>query len=36
VAPVGKNLPPNAGDVRDECLISGSGRTPQGGTGNPF
>ena len=30
---VGKNLPANAGDVRDESLIPGSGRSPEGGNG---
>ena len=30
-----KNLPSNAGDVRDMGLISGSGRSPRGGHGNP-
>ena len=29
-----KNLPANAGDIRDEGLISGSGRSPGGGHGN--
>ena len=29
-----KNLPANAGDVRDVGLISGSGRGPGGGHGN--
>ena len=29
-----KNLPANAGDVRDMGLIPGSGRYPGGGTGN--
>ena len=31
-----KNLPGNAGDVRDECLIPGLGRSPGGGHGNPL
>ena len=31
-----KNLPANAGDVRDEGLIPGSGRSPGGGHGNPL
>ena len=31
-----KNLPVNAGDVRDMGLISGSGRCPGGGHGNPL
>ena len=30
-----KNLPANAGDVRDKGLIPGSGRSPGGGHGNP-
>ena len=30
---VGKNLPANAGDVRDKGLIPGSGRSPEGGNG---
>ena len=30
-----KNLPANAGDVRDAGLIPGSGRSPGGGNGNP-
>ena len=30
-----KNLPPNAGDIRDTDLIPGSGRSPGGGHGNP-
>ena len=29
-----KNLPANAGDVRDTGLIPGSGRCPGGGRGN--
>ena len=29
-----KNLPANAGDLRDASLISGSGRFPGGGHGN--
>ena len=32
---VKKNLPANAGDVRDMGLIPGSGRSPGGGHGNP-
>ena len=36
VALVVKNWPANAGDVRDVCSISGSGRSPGGGHGNPF
>ena len=31
-----KNLPANAGDVRDTSLIPRSGRFPGGGHGNPF
>ena len=31
-----KNLPTNAGDVRDVGLIPGSGRSPGGGHGNPL
>ena len=31
-----KNLPVNAGDVRDTGSIPGSGRSPRGGNGNPF
>ena len=31
-----KNLPVNAGDVRDVGSIPGSGRSPAGGSGNPF
>jgi len=34
VALVVKNLPPNAGDMRDMGLILGSGRYPRGGNGN--
>ena len=30
-----KNLPANAGDIRDSGLIAGSGRSPGGGHGNP-
>ena len=30
-----KNLPTKAGDVRDEVLIPGLGRSPGGGHGNP-
>ena len=30
-----KNLPANAGDIRDMGLIAGSGRCPEGGHGNP-
>ena len=31
-----KNLPTNAGDVRDAGSIPGSGRSPRGGHGNPL
>ena len=31
-----KNLPANAGDVRGVGSISGSGRSPGGGHGNPL
>ena len=31
-----KNLPANAGDIREAVLISGSGRSPGGGNGNPL
>ena len=31
-----KNLPANAGDVRDEGLTPGLGRSPGGGYGNPL
>ena len=31
-----KNLPGSAGDLRDEDLISGFGRFPGGGHGNPL
>ena len=31
-----KNLPANAGDVRDSGLIPGSGRSPGGWHGNPL
>ena len=33
---VEKNLPANAGDIRDVGLIPGSGRSPGGGHGNPL
>ena len=36
VALVVKNQPANTGDVRDTCLIPGSGRSPGGGHGNPL
>ena len=29
-----KNLPANAGDIRDKGSIAGSGRSPGGGNGN--
>ena len=31
-----KNLPANAGDIRDAGSVPGSGRSPGGGHGNPF
>ena len=31
-----KNPPANAGDAEDSVSISGSGRSPGGGNGNPF
>ena len=31
-----KNPPANAGDVRDAGLTPGSGRSPEGGHGNPL
>ena len=34
MAPVVKNLPANAGDVRDESSIPGLGRSAGGGLGN--
>ena len=36
VALVVQNLPANSGDIRDEDLIPGSGRSPGGGHGNPL
>ena len=36
VALVVKNLPANAGDVKDTGSIPGSGRSPGGGHGNPL
>ena len=36
VALVVKNLPANIGDVRDVGSISGLGRSPGGGHGNPL
>ena len=35
VALVEKNLPGNAGDIRDMNLVPGLGRTPGEGNGNP-
>ena len=35
VALVVKNLPANAGDVRDSSLFPGLGRSPGGGHGHP-
>ena len=31
-----KNLPANARDTRDSCLIPGSGKSPGVGNGNPL
>ena len=31
-----KNLPANAGDIRDAGLVPASGRSPGGGYGNPL
>ena len=36
MAPVVKNLPANAGDVRDMGSIPGLGRSPGEGNGNPL
>ena len=36
VVSVVKNLPANAGDMRDMGLIPGLGRSPGGGHGNPL
>ena len=36
VAPMVKNLPANAGDVRDRGPIPGLGRSPGGGHGDPL
>jgi len=36
VALVVKNLPANAGDIRDSGSIPESGRSPGGGHGNPL
>ena len=35
MALVVKNLPANAGDIRDAGSVPGSGRSPGGGHGNP-
>ena len=31
-----RNLPANSGDLRDAGSVPGSGRSPEGGHGNPF
>ena len=36
VAPVVKNPPANAGNIREIGSIPGSGRSPRGGHGNPL
>ena len=36
MAPVVKNMPANAQDIREMDLIPGSGRSPGGGHGNPL
>ena len=36
VALVAKKLPANAADIRDAGSIPGSGRSPEGGHGNPL
>ena len=36
VALMVKNPPANAGDIRDQDSIPGSGRSPGGGRGNPL
>ena len=36
LAPVVKNPPANAGDIRDMGSIPGSGRSPEGGHGHPL
>ena len=36
MALVVKDLPGNGGDIRDEGLIPGLGRSPEGGYGNPL
>ena len=36
MAPVVKNPPANAGDIRDTGSVPGCGRSPGGGHGNPL
>ena len=36
MALVTKNLPDNSGDTRDVGSVAGSGRSPEGGNGNPL
>ena len=36
MAPVIKNMPANAGDIRDPGSVPESGRSPGGGNGSPF
>ena len=36
MTPVVKNLPANAGDIRNIGLIPGLGKSPGGGHGNPL
>ena len=36
MAPVVKNLPANAGDISDAVSVSGLGRSPGEGYGNPL
>ena len=36
MAPVVKNLPDSGGDIRDEDLITGLGRSPGGGYCSPL
>ena len=36
VALIVENLPANAGDIKDAGSISGSGKSPGGGHGNPL
>ena len=36
VTPAVKNLPDNAGDIREAGSIPGLGRSPEGGHGNPL